>query len=236
MMISLPKHTPMTTNEAAAYVFIWVLVWGAMTLALLSKYERRKGDEWVSRVVSVAHAVVSGVLAAIAMYDSLPEAWLWFASPTSFYQQLALGVSIAYFIVDFVGIWYGSYYDTLFIWHHICSGWGLGIAHFGGTCGFELCVCLWAMETSNPFLHSRWVLLSEGFCEKESSLLHWITELFWWNFSLCRITFGTPYTTMMILSANEPWLLKFLGGAIMVFSWKFWIEMMGKRRRNESWR
>lgn len=227
-------HAPMTTGEATAYVSIWFLLWGALTMFLLHKFERRKGDEWVSRLVSVCHAAVSCLIAAVAIVDAYPNGW--FGTPTTFWEQAALGVSIAYFAVDFIGIWFGSYYDNLFLWHHICSGWGLGVACFSGHDGWELTVCLFCMELSNPFLHTRWLLQYENYCDNDSWAMYLCTECFWWIFTIVRITFGTPYAIMMITSPDVPVLLKFLGGAIMAFSWKFWIELMGKRWRREAWK
>jgi len=209
--------------------------WGIFSIAANMAVTKTKGDEYASRIVSTVHAMVSLVFCVAGAIDGYGEAhWGIFGLDATAKQQIALMVTTGYFSADFIGILVGTYFDWIFVGHHIVSASSLFYSAYFGYGGFELCLATALMELSNPFMHMRWIVVTDK--HPSDSLVYKICdEGFFISFTLARIVLG-PYLVWLLWISSSAFVFKLTAGALMVFSFQFYWGLLQRRKTGEAWK
>lgn len=233
---------PIVDTETKLTVFASFFAFWSV-LALLAYFRwRHKHDEYASRVISAFHAMFSTALCFVATVDGMltdPD-WGYFGKGATGLQQVATLCTAAYFAMDFIGILLSSYFSWLFLGHHILSGGCLFVSGFFGIYGFELTFVTFLMEASNPFFHTRWVMIEdkEHMQRKGRGSLRYLCMdyLFYVTFFVARIIVGPTLTYELLITKEMPLLIKASGFLLQVLSIQFMFENFGKGWRGELWR
>lgn len=218
---------------------VFFAAWGVFALAAYKKYAKSKGEEYASRVVSWWHAVVSTLLCGSACLDGYhrsPQTWGRFGLDGTGLQQIACLCSAGYFTVDMIGILCSSYFDWLFIGHHVLCGGCLLQVGFTGFQGFDLTLITSLLETSNPLLHGRWLLIQNRQHLKGGTFLYNAVDgMFYVVFIFIRMFVGPQLTYFQLATSEAVWVLRISGLLLQIYSIKFMLETGKKRLRDELW-
>lgn len=213
------------------FLFFWILAWGAF-----SYYTRHRTDrarkchaEYASRVVSIAHAVVAVINTSIVVYSRLGTPS---TAPAVCREGLALTPSIAYFIVDTIGILASDYFDALFLLHHFGCVVGMGYVTYLDAIGFHSCCIVLSLEATNPFMHWRWLRQSDG--HVDDTLYSLLTSAFIVGFFICRMIFGPMFLYVTIVDGLG-FFPTVLGAAFFVFSAQTIYTIVRSQLRGDEW-
>ncbi|CUG87922.1 membrane-associated protein, putative [Bodo saltans] len=234
-------HVERLTNGEIAGVFIlFFVLWSAAGVWANIHYARRKSDEYGSRVVSVVHAVLSSVLCFLAMVEEFGEpGYGVYGLHCTGLQQVVLLCSAGYFTMDLVGILRGSYFTWLFVAHHILSLYCLLTGGAFAIHGFELVCSMVVVESSNPFLHTRWLMIADREHLKQdgkgSQQFQFVENAFYATFFLSRIMIGPIITSKLVTAVDMTAFFKGAGVALLVASYLFFVSVVTKRYKKELW-
>jgi hypothetical protein len=234
-------HVRRLAVDEASYIFAgFVVFWCAIGSWAYLRYAKCKSDEYGSRVVSVVHAIVSSILCFVAAIEEFNDpGYGTFGPRCSGLQQIALLCSAGYFTMDFLGILLSSYFSWLFIGHHILSGGCLAFGGLFGAHGFEFSFVTFLMEVSNPFLHSRWLMIADKEHLKRkgrgSLRFQFVDHCFYVIFFLARIIAGPILTIQLVFADETHLIIKGAGLLLQVLSVQFLVNTFSKRFRGDLW-
>ena len=107
-----------------------------------------------NRAVSFIHGSLSAILCFISInYEQVP-----YGSPNTSFQNLALTLSLGYFLYDTLAMTYYKLLDAPMLFHHtiVCLGMYLGLC-FNASAA-EILSGLFISEVSNPVMHFRLII------------------------------------------------------------------------------
>jgi hypothetical protein len=230
----------LTSGETAGVLIAFIAVWSVAGVWANIHYTTRKSDEYGSRVVSVVHAVLSSVLCFLAMVEEFGEPGYGVNGlHCTGLQQVVLLCSAGYFTMDLVGIMFSSYFTWLFVAHHILSLYCLLTGGVFGIHGFELACSMLVVEFSNPFLHTRWLMIADQEHLKQdgkgSRCFQFVDNAFYATFFLSRIMVGPIITSLLVTAVDTSVPFKASGVALLVASYLFFANVVTKRYKRELW-
>eukprot|EP00744_Colponema_vietnamica_P021504 GILI01030746.1.p1 GENE.GILI01030746.1~~GILI01030746.1.p1 ORF type:complete len:285 (+),score=29.56 GILI01030746.1:49-903(+) len=238
-------NNPRGLGHLTYVLILFTVLWCVLTLAL-RKYYHNRTDAYVSRVVSLIHSVASFAFSGYCCFLRYQQSrtvgtylstFTCLAEPPLADEQYNALLSSSYFIMDTLGIIFGSYYDPMFIAHHAAAVIAINAGIFTGTIGPEMAVGLFLLEGSNPFLHLRWLLQAEKFDLHfpDSFLWQFINNGFYISFILARQVAGSLSAYNFLLCMWVPWYIRVIGVGYWAFSLKFLLDILKMDRKGERW-
>lgn len=196
----------------------------AYLFLLIQKLLPNHSFDFCTRIVSICHASLGVSLACLSIQDwTCPVCPL--ASPSSPSQMKTLAVSMGYFIYDLVCSQFDEKASTIDnSIHHLVCIIGLAAGLVYQKCGSEMVAALLIAEISTPFLHLRELLKELGYKDTDLNLAADVAFAF--IFSMARMV-GGPYLTYVVLSANNPLLIKAMGLGLQLVS-AFWFYKIAR--------
>mmetsp|Transcript_17294 Transcript_17294/g.56594 ORF Transcript_17294/g.56594 Transcript_17294/m.56594 type:complete len:269 (+) Transcript_17294:34-840(+) len=227
-----------------------ILGWTALFLVVRFVLFPRQTSRSANRIVSIVHAVVALYYATLALPD-LSAPFDSIGGPNTDAQMRCLVVSLGYFIYDLfcdlANEGMGAADNAL---HHLCTILGLAYGLASGTCATELVECLWLMETSNPSLHMRSILLDNGTRappaegEEKGKLTPALPGFFEINqqvfgilFLVCRLVIGPVVVFKTVTSPTSHPIVKLMGIGIQVVSLMWFgkiLSMLGGSKKKKA--
>lgn len=203
-------------NYGVNIIIIGVISWTALFL-LTRKLLPSHSFEFCNRLVSTTHATLAVTLASVSVDDwSCPVCPL--ASHSTPKQMQIMAISVGYLIYDVICSQFHTRFNHDNTIHHLIGIVGLGAGLAYQKCGSEMVAALFLTELSTPFLHLRELLKELGY--KDSDLNVAADIMFAAIFSVARMI-GGPYITYVIVSANNPLLIKAMTMGLQLVS-TFW--------------
>ncbi|KAG2378641.1 hypothetical protein C9374_008280 [Naegleria lovaniensis] len=198
-----PQHAIMTMVGSIIFHTFLVFVFYGMSSVLSSTFRSMtfpKKINWVSRLVSNVHAIISfgGALWAIIMTAECYKRWDVVASCFDYEAgYLTLQYTIGYFTYDlvFMLLFYKELGGIGLVLHHFFGivGWGLILSYEN----FSFFALLFTLtEATTPFVNQRWFLYESGM--KDKPIYSVFGFLLWLSWSLVRMPL-VPFTFMYIM-------------------------------------
>ena len=239
------SNTAKSIPHLAIVLVLFTAGWFLLTLAL-RKYYPHRTDAYVSRVVSLIHCVGSFAFSGYCCYlrfrqvRSVPDyvqTFTCLAEPPLADEQYNGLFSGSYFIMDTFGILFGSYFDPMFIVHHIAAIVAIVAGAFSGSIGPEMAAGLFLLEGSNPLMHTRWLLQAEKFDIHYPDSWTWIivNRGFFVSFIMMRQVIGSLSAYNFTTCTWVPWYIRAIGLGYWIFSLKFIIDVLKKEKEGERW-
>ncbi|XP_039069913.1 uncharacterized protein LOC120216626 [Hibiscus syriacus] len=211
--------------DAVNLVMLGVISWTSLFLFIRIIFPTRSFG-FCNRIVSTIHAILAVISAWLSVEDwSCP---LCPADSTSYLKQKqTLAVTEAYLIYDTICSLFGNQFSFDNTFHHLVCIFGITAGFAFQKCVSEQVAALFITEISSPFLHARELLKEVGYRDTGLNFAADIT--FCVIFSVARMV-GGPYLTFIVLSANNPVLLKAMALGLQLVSafWFFKIVKMVK--------
>lgn len=238
-------NIPFDVNQLNMILVVLTIVWLALGYAIKRRLPK-SSSEYVSRVISLIHAVVSTLYCVYVMvlrflqFNSTPEYIhnvCCLPEPPLADEQLAALITASYFIADTIGILVGEYFDPLFVLHHVGALVILGTSLYGRIMGLEVAVGIVILECTNPQLHTRWLLMEHRYDERyPSSILWWACDTgFLYTFIFARMVVGTVAATSFLFCPTAPIHISLVTYLFLIFSAKFLVDTYKKRQKGERW-
>eukprot|EP00744_Colponema_vietnamica_P011102 GILI01015621.1.p1 GENE.GILI01015621.1~~GILI01015621.1.p1 ORF type:complete len:294 (-),score=51.46 GILI01015621.1:350-1231(-) len=238
-------NTPFDVNQLNILLFVMTCLWLACGI-LIKRYLNKRSSVYVSRVISLIHAVLSTMYCAYVMllrflqFNSTPQYVHYMCclpEPPLGDEQLAALFTASYFLADTIGILVGDYFDPLFIIHHVGALIILGTSVYGRIMGLEVAVGIVILECTNPQMHARWLLMENRYDEKNpNSPLWWFCDTgFLLTFFFARMIVGTTAATSFLFCPTAPIHISIVTFLFLVFSLKFLVDAFKKRAKGEKW-
>lgn len=184
-----------------------------------------KSFDFRNRVVSIAHAVISAVLALKLVALRTP---LVIGGPNTREQVITLTVSSGYFLYDYAACTLNDArhrkFDAMNFFHHLATLAGLLTGLVTGRSGAELGLCLLLMEVSNPSMHMIHIFRELGM--NDSGVAEANKALFALIFTLARILAGPVLTYKTILCPESHVIVKAGALGILVVSLLWFSKIM----------
>jgi hypothetical protein len=219
--LHIPAHGVIGLQGLAA----GLLAWGSLSYGISKAYKGVRCPEYAARLISLLHSIVSLIacFAAVRMY---PESD--FCSDARTGEILVVANSAAYFMVDTLSMWLTGAFDPMFAVHHVAAVVSLAIPLFSGVSAHEVIIVLFLLETSNPVMHSYWLLQEHiPIEEKESSRLLSVGRvLFVALFFASRILVG-PWLAVQVTTRSCCWWIHcVIGNGFMAFNLAFFMNLL----------
>ncbi len=184
-----------------------------------------KSFDFRNRVVSIAHAVLSAVLALKLVALRTPFV---IGGPNTREQVITLTVSSGYFLYDYAACTLNDArhrkFDAMNFFHHLATLAGLLTGLITGRSGAELGLCLLLMEVSNPSMHMIHIFRELGM--NDSGVAEANKALFALIFTLARILAGPVLTYQTMLCPESHWIVKAGALGILVVSLLWFSKIM----------
>ena len=228
----------LTDVQIVTYNALSTFAWGLLTVILMLTLQR--SHEYVARVVSLVHAVVALIVCSYALYDGHPHAD--FCTQARDWELYAIMVTFGYFLMDAIGMCLSNFFDILFMLHHAISLVGFALPMVVRSNAYEVVVVIMILEFSNPVMHLHWLAVEDSVKQgvppgTSPKLWHvFLRRTFYLHFAIGRFIFG-PWSLYEVSTHSCCyWLHAFIGLCFLVFSTTFFVELMLKVKRKESWR
>jgi len=208
-------------NNNLKIVTLLGLGWFAL-FSIIYLFNKKRSWEMKNLMVSFIHSVVAVIVCT----------WAWFNDSTIFasentpYASFALQVSFSYFLYDFLLTLMAGLEDRLMGLHHIVSITALGIGLWTGRSGSELIQSLIFLESSNPFMHLRGILVELDTKNQYSAFVTALEAMFVLTFFLARIVFGPVLVYNLLISSTPP--IMFMGTIMFSLSLYWFYVILAK--------
>ena len=193
--------------------------------------KRNKSAEYVARISSLVHAVGASILTGACLLDRYLKMEPW-GAPTTCQEGMALSFSVAYFMIDMVGILTGDFFDWVFVLHHIACIAGILWTFVTGDAGHFVTLVVCCLEVTNPFMHMHWLNV---FDQRVQGPWYDLNRFgFIVSFTFVRGLIG-PWLIYVCYTIGLPWYLSALGGGFFVFSMRALVAILQKEIKGEMW-
>lgn len=139
----------------------WTLLYCSLRLMLRASLP--KSAEWSCRLVAASHACLIVIMAAVNACLLGPSPFSNPGLENGRFSELALLISLGYFLFDLVWCIIHQTEGVVILFHHVAVAVVLWLCLYFGSSGAELLTALGAGEATNPFLQIRWFLQEKGF-------------------------------------------------------------------------
>jgi hypothetical protein len=223
------------SREIAVVTVLFMMGFAAFNMMAISYCRAKsKRTEYAARLISLAHAVGSVILCG-AVLRCRVSAGSSLRSGTCVQEAVVLCFSIAYFVVDSVGILCNDYFDVMFLLHHVGCIAALAWCVTSGVAGYFIALILFCMELTNPLMHTHWINVEDKRTTGRLYALNRITFIF--SYLVMRVFIGAWLLYQMTTHLRDllPLWIVLLAWAITIFSIRLLVCIVKAELRGDQW-
>ncbi|XP_014258649.1 transmembrane protein 136-like [Cimex lectularius] len=201
------------------------------SLYILLKYYNKYPQDVVLHICSLLHTMLC--VGAICFFGDIHRNVLQTSILNTWTQNSILIFSIGFFIHDFVYWEYEDHRDIVMLLHHVASVISLLYPLITGTHAAVCFVFMWTYESSNVYLHFRYLMKRYGFNKKNERLFNLNEMCFVIAFVTQRFFIGAHFTYLLLVDqkvSNE--FIKVMAIILNILSLAFYdaIYIMVRRK------
>jgi len=210
-------------------LLFFAAIWSAYYFLLYFLFHKKYNAEWISRMVSLTHALA---IVRSAEYTAYFETWPFdtMGFLNTHHQNLVLCLTAGYFIFEITWCLYMRTEGVLMVIHHAISITSMLISLWTQHSASEVLLTTWGSELTNPFLQIRWFLRETG---NYQSIFGFINDLvFFVLFFILRTVVGTVVAYYLYHASETTLFMKVCGFSFYGLSlvWMIQIFKFGQKK------
>lgn len=224
--------TEISLKQASIHVLTSCVIFATLFYLLkefifISK-DRNKVFNIHSRVVSMVHGILSASLAFIHLMDTKFDVY----SEANILTVKLAGITIGYFMYDFLlCLYYGKMDKQVFV-HHLGGIMGISSIAMSSNSAFYCSIGLFLAEVNNPFMNFRYFLTFYGF--RHTKMYELVDMIYCSTYIICRGILGTFIFILIMVQPKTNWVMVFFFGLLYIQSWVFILKMVSILKNKRS--